>query len=146
MENINSNLHFKKLHNQAILPTRGSQYAAGLDLYSVGDVTIPARGQAPVAIGLSVAVPVGYYARVAPRSGLAFKQGINIMAGVVDSDYRGELICLLANHTDTDYQVKSGDRVAQLIIEQILLPNPIFVDDLPATVRGEGGFGSTGHN
>lgn len=137
-------LQFKKLDNQAILPTRGSVHAAGLDLYSIAQVSIPARGYTSVPTGLSVNIPVGFYGRIAPRSGLAAKFGIDTLAGVIDSDYRGELIVLLANHSDKDFQVSAGDRVAQFVIEQIILPEPIFVEELEQTQRGEGGFGSTG--
>lgn len=137
-------LQFKKLDNQAILPTRGSEHAAGLDLYSIVNVSIPARGYASVSTGLSVNIPIGFYGRIAPRSGLAAKFGIDTLAGVVDSDYRGELIVLLANHSDKDFNIAMGDRVAQFVIEQIILPEPIFVDELGVTQRGEGGFGSTG--
>lgn len=140
-------LPFKKLDDLAILPTRGSTEAAGLDLYASKITTIPSRGFIQVFTGLSVAIPHGYYGRIAPRSGLAVKFGIDTLAGVIDSDYRGEIICVLANHSDVDFEVKVGDRIAQFVIESIVLPKPIFVDgDLPDTDRGDDGFGSTGHN
>lgn len=139
-------IFFKKLNGKAVLPTRGSAHAAGLDLYSTEDVVIPARSRKGIPTGVAVSIPEGYYGRIAPRSGLAAKFGIDTLAGVVDQDYRGELICILANHTDQDFEVKVGDRVAQFIIEAIALPQPIFVDELPDTERGSGGFGSTGHN
>ena len=90
-------LRFKRLHAEAKLPTRGSPLAAGLDIYSVERVTIEAGGRAAVRTGLAVAIPVGFYGRVAPRSGLAVRHGIHTMAGVVDSSYRGELQVLLIN-------------------------------------------------
>lgn len=138
-------LNFKKLHEQAILPTRGSEQAAGLDLYSVENALIPAEGYATVRTGIAVAIPRGYYGRISPRSGLSAKHGIFTLAGVVDSDYRGELMCVLANHSVTDFEILAGDRIAQFVIESIILPEPIFVEELPDTERGEGGLGSTGY-
>lgn len=81
---------------------------------------------------------------VAPRSGLAWKHSIDVGAGVIDADYRGPVGVILFNHSDADFEVKVGDRIAQLIIEQIITPNVIEVDDLDSTERGAGGFGSTG--
>lgn len=144
MEKNLDKLAFKKLDEQAILPTRGSQFAAGLDLYASRDVTIPARGFVGVSTGLATAIPLGYYGRIAPRSGIAAKFGINTLAGVIDSDYRGELICVLGNHSDQDFEIKTGDRIAQFVIESIISPQPEFVNELPETSRGEHGFGSTG--
>jgi len=93
---------------------------------------------------LSIAIPRGTYARVAPRSGLAWKKFIDVGAGVVDYDYRGNVGVILFNHGDEDFEVKKGDRVAQLILEQILTPDVVECEDLDATERGAGGFGSTG--
>jgi len=93
---------------------------------------------------LAIAVPVGTYGRVAPRSGLAAKFFIDTGAGVIDADYRGMVKVLLFNHADMDYQVKEGDRIAQLIIEKIYTPEILEVEELEASVRGAGGFGSTG--
>ncbi len=146
MEQTDSQLFFKKLDEQATLPTRGSEFAAGLDLYASQPITIPARGFANVNTGVAVAVPLGFYGRIAPRSGLAVKFGIDTLAGVVDSDYRGEITCVLANHSDNDFVVNVGDRIAQFVIEAIILPTPEFTEELPQTARGTGGFGSTGHN
>lgn len=136
-------IHFKKLDEKATLPTRGSENAAGLDLYSVEELVIPAGKVGSVRTGLAVEIPEGYYGRVAGRSGLAAKSGIDALGGVVDRDYRGELICILANLAGNDFEVKVGDRIAQFIIESIILPVPIFVDELSDTIRGDGGFGST---
>lgn len=144
MNSDNSTIQFKKLQEQAILPTRGSSYAAGLDLYASSDVIVPARGYIGVPTGLATAIPEGFYGRIAPRSGLAAKFGIDTLAGVIDSDYRGELICVLANHSDIDFEVNVGDRIAQFVIEAIITPQPELVDDLEETSRGDSGFGSTG--
>lgn len=141
-----SQLPFKKLNENAILPTRGSKSAAALDLYACAGGVIPGHGFTSISTGIATAVPEGYYARIAPRSGLSAKHGIFTLAGVVDSDYRGEIICVLANHSDQDYVVEVGDRIAQMVIESIILPEPIFVEDLSETQRGAGGLGSTGIN
>nr|XP_051179131.1 deoxyuridine 5'-triphosphate nucleotidohydrolase-like [Lolium perenne] len=137
-------LKVKKLSENAILPRRGSALAAGYDLSSAVEVTVPARGKALVATDLSIAIPEGTYARVAPRSGLALKHSIDVGAGVIDADYRGPVGVVLFNHSEVDFAVKPGDRIAQLIIQVIATPEVAEVEDLDATLRGEGGFGSTG--
>ena len=109
---MNDTLKFLRLRPEAKLPTRGSEHAAGLDLYSVESVTLPARGRAAIKTGLSVAIPIGYYGRVAPRSGLAASYGIDTLAGVIDSDYRGEIVCLLVNHGDSAAHLEAGSRIA----------------------------------
>ncbi|KAH6816891.1 DUTP-PYROPHOSPHATASE-LIKE 1 [Perilla frutescens var. frutescens] len=137
-------LRVKKLSEKAILPSRASPLSAGYDLSSAAETRVPARGKALVPTDLSIAVPEGTYARIAPRSGLAWKHSIDVGAGVVDADYRGPVGVILFNHSDVDFEVKAGDRVAQLIIEKIVTPEVAEVDDLDSTARGDGGFGSTG--
>lgn len=137
-------LPFQKLHDAAQLPTRGSAQAAGLDLFSVEDVVLPPGGSRPVRTGLATAIPPGYYGRVAPRSGLAVKHAIDVLAGVIDSDYRGEIICILINHSAQPVTLAAGTRIAQLVVEAISTPAPVLVDSLDDTARGAGGFGSTG--
>jgi dUTP pyrophosphatase len=100
--------------------------------------------RASVRTGLAVNIPLGFYGRVAPRSGLAVRHGLDVLAGVIDSDYRGEIICALINHGDEAIQIDAGMRVAQLIIESILTPEPVWSEALSETERGQGGFGSTG--
>jgi len=140
-------LLIKRLSEKAKLPTRGSALAAGYDLYSAEKKVVPAHGKALIDTQLSIAVPPGTYGRVAPRSGLASKFMIDTGAGVVDADYRGVVFVLLFNHSDKDFQVEEGDRIAQIIIERIYTPKVQEVDDLEATVRGANGWGSTGgHN
>lgn len=134
----------KKLSEKAVLPTRGSSLSAGYDLSSAVVSKVPARGKALIPTDLSIAVPEGTYARIAPRSGLAWKHSIDVGAGVIDADYRGSVGVILFNYSDVDFEVKLGDRIAQLIIEKIVTPEVVEVEDLDATVRGEGGFGSTG--
>ncbi|XP_021725562.1 deoxyuridine 5'-triphosphate nucleotidohydrolase [Chenopodium quinoa] len=134
----------KKLSDKAVVPSRGSPFAAGYDLSSAVELKVPARGKALVPTDLSIAVPQGTYARVAPRSGLTWKHSIDVGAGVIDADYRGPVGVILFNHSDVDFEVKIGDRIAQLIIEKIITPDVFEVEDLDSTVRGAGGFGSTG--
>ncbi|KAE8675273.1 Deoxyuridine 5'-triphosphate nucleotidohydrolase [Hibiscus syriacus] len=137
-------LKVKRLSEKAVLPSRGSALAAGYDLSSATDTKVPARGKALIPTDLSISVPEGTYGRVAPRSGLAWKHSIDVGAGVIDADYRGPLGVILFNYSDVDFEVKVGDRIAQLIIEKIMTPDVLEVEDLDATTRGAGGFGSTG--
>ncbi|KAL2504107.1 Deoxyuridine 5'-triphosphate nucleotidohydrolase [Abeliophyllum distichum] len=141
---ITSFLRVKKLSEKAILPSRASPLSAGYDLSSASETKVPARGKALIPTDLSIAIPEGTYARIAPRSGLAWKHSIDVGAGVIDADYRGPVGVILFNHSDVDFEVKAGDRIAQLIIEKIVNPEVTEVDDLDSTVRGSGGFGSTG--
>nr|CAD1828166.1 unnamed protein product [Ananas comosus var. bracteatus] len=140
-------LRVKKLSQNAILPSRASALSAGYDLSSAVEATVPARGRALVATDLSISIPVETYARIGE-----FPSEIRVVVeardrrrgGVVDADYRGPVGVLLFNHSDLDFQVKAGDRIAQLIIERIMTPEVVEVLDLDSTARGEGGFGSTG--
>lgn len=135
----------KLLSPTAVSPARKSDEAAGYDICSDEDIMIPAGKQCLVSTGLSMQCPIGTYARVAPRSGLAVK-GIHVGAGVIDRDYRGEVKVLLVNHGESDFQIAKGDRVAQIVLEKIVTPESMVVETLPETTRGEGGFGSTGAN
>lgn len=137
-------LSFKSLHPDSILPTRGSLYAAGLDLYSIEDVRLDPHERRLVRTGLAVAIPDGHYGRIAPRSGLATRNGIDVLAGVIDSDYRGEIQCLLHNAGQEVVELPAQTKICQLIIEKIITPAAQWADDLPETKRGAGGFGSTG--
>jgi dUTP pyrophosphatase len=137
-------LYFKRLHPEARLPARGSAGAAGLDLCAVERVTIEPGARAAVRTGLAVAIPRGFYGRVAPRSGLAVRHGLDVLAGVIDSDYRGEILCALVNLGREPFEVEPGARVAQLVVEAVATPEPVWAEDLEETARGAGGFGSTG--
>ncbi|CAG9938409.1 unnamed protein product [Clonostachys rosea f. rosea IK726] len=108
------------------------------------DTTVPARGKVLVSTDISIACPAGTYGRIAPRSGLASKNFIDTGAGVIDADYRGEVKVLLFNHAETDFEIKEGDRIAQLVLERIYTPDVVEVQELEESVRGAGGFGSTG--
>jgi dUTP pyrophosphatase len=130
----------------AIVPTRGSDGAVGYDLYSTEDTTVPCQaGRALVGTGITVVLPQGVYGRVAPRSGLAVKHCINVGAGVIDPDYTGEIKVVLFNHGDKDFEVKKGDRIAQLVLERCETPPIEEISIVEDTERGSGGFGSTGN-
>jgi len=137
-------LRFKQLNPRAVLPKRGSALAAGLDVCSIEDLKIDPKQRVMARTGLAVAVPQGFYGRVAPRSGLAAKNGLDVLAGVIDSDYRGEVCCLLYNTGDETINLPAGSKICQLIVEQIITPEAEWAADLDETARGAGGFGSTG--
>src|SRR5258707_13961709 len=107
-------LRFLKLHSDATLPTRGSAQSAGLDLYAIEDLELQPGGRTAVRTGLAVAIPAGYYGRVAPRSGLAVKNGLDVLAGGIDSDYRGESRCALIKFCGPAIRNNAGIRVASL--------------------------------
>ena len=111
-----------RLTENAIIPTRGSTRAAGPDLYSAYDITVPARGLVSVVTDLQIHVPEGYYGRIAPRSGLALHHHIDVGAGVIDEDYRGNVTVILFNHSDKLFVINRSDRVAQLICEKVYYP------------------------
>lgn len=137
-------LKVKLLSPHAKAPTRSSSRAAGYDLYASEDLSIAGNFRMLVPTDISLAIPAGHYGRIAPRSGLALNHGIDVGAGVVDEDYRGHVQVLLINTRATNFSVRRGDRIAQLILERIATPPLVIVDELDETVRGEAGFGSTG--
>ena len=137
------NLEIELRHPDAKVPTRESSGAAGYDLYSVEEVCILPKDRAIVSIGLAMRIPLDCFGHILPRSSLAAKHGIQVMAGVIDSDYRGVVKVVLYNSSPLQYLCKKGDRIAQLVLQQIATP-PIKVKRLDATERGAGGFGSTG--
>ena len=132
------------LSDSAFLPTRGSQYSAGLDLYAPCPGEIKPLERLLVPLDISIELPLGTFGHILPRSGLALKYGIHVGAGVIDSDYRGNLGVLLFNLGDQPFSFKEGDRIAQLVVktyEHVSIEN---VDDISDTNRGENGFGSSG--
>ncbi|SRR6266550_954395 len=135
---------FKRLADQAMLPTRGSAESAGLDLYSIDDLTIAPKQRVLARTGLAVAIPEGYYGRIAPRSGLALRTGLDVLSGVIDADYRGEIGCLLYNTGDETINLPARSKICQLIIEKIITPEAVWANEINETDRGSGGFGSTG--
>lgn len=138
-------ISFKKLDSKAIAPSRQNPSDAGADLRSVVDLIIPPMTRALVKTGLSIELPEGFYGRIAPRSGLALNHGIDVMAGVIDSSYRGE-ICIILFNTDQNnpFGIRSGDRIAQLIIEKHYNFPFIESDCLNSSDRSNSGFGSSG--
>jgi dUTP pyrophosphatase len=140
-------LAFKRLDPDAELPTRAHPGDAGYDLRSVVDLDVLPGERAFVSTGVAVAIPDGYAGLVLPRSGLASRQGLTLAnsPGLIDAGYRGELICAVVNlDRGTAVRISRGDRVAQLVV--VPIPDLVagWTDDLPATARGDGGFGSTG--
>ncbi len=139
-------IRIKKLTEEAIIPTSGSKYAAGYDLYAVkGEVFLPQQ-TIKMSTGLAVEIPEGYFGGIFARSGLATKFGLRPAncVGVVDSDYRGELIVALHNDSNKTQWVEKGERIGQLVVLPYLPIEFEEVDSLEETERGEGGFGSTG--
>ena len=134
--------HFEGLD----LPEYATEGAAGMDVLAAEDVTLSPGGRHAVATGLALAIPPGYEIQVRPRSGLALKHGITVpnTPGTIDSDYRGELKVILINHGATDFAIRRGDRIAQLVLAPVVRASWLKVDELDDTTRGEGGFGSTG--
>jgi len=133
-----------KLDKRAKIPTKGSKFAAGFDLYALEGGCIAPRMRLLISTGITVAIPQGWYGRIAPRSGLAHNFGIDVLAGVIDSDYRSEVKVILMNHGSGDYKFEAGDRIAQLVPEFCGVWQIEEVDSLNETTRGAGGFGSTG--
>ena len=141
-------INVKKLNKLAKLPTRGSEYAAGYDLYAAtaGPIEIQPHTTIKIGTGLSFELPQGTFAAIFPRSGIATKRGLRPAncVGVVDSDYRGEILVPLYNRSREDKTVEPGERIAQLVITPVLLPDVEETDLLSSTERGAGGFGSSG--
>ena len=141
-------LRIKKLRENAQMPTYGSEYAAGADMYAAidGAVTIAPNETKFIPTGLAFEIPEGYAGFIYARSGLACKKGLAPAnkVGVVDADYRGEVMVALHNHGTEAQTVEAGERIAQMIIAPFITANFIFSDELDDTVRGAGGFGSTG--
>ncbi|HVF51459.1 MAG TPA: dUTP diphosphatase [Pyrinomonadaceae bacterium] len=137
-------LRCRRLDPRARLPARGSEAAAGLDIHCLEDLRIEPKARALARTGLAVAIPVGFYGRIAPRSGLAARAGLDVLSGVIDADYRGEIICVLYNTGDAAIELPQGSKMCQLIIEKIITPECVWADELDETARGAGGFGSTG--
>ena len=139
-------LRFKKIHTDATLPSYAHASDAGMDVRSVEDVTVPAKGRVLVHTGLVMLLPPMYEAQVRPRSGLALKHVITVLntPGTIDSGYRGEVGVILANFGDSDFQVKKGDKVAQIVVAPVVQAEIEEVSEIDETDRGAGGFGSTG--
>lgn len=144
-------VRFRILDERATVPNRGSEQAAGLDLAAClpadqASLTLDPGQIAVVPTGLAIAIPDGYEGQVRPRSGLATKRGITVpnAPGTIDADYRGELRVALINLSKEPQTIEHGDRIAQLVIAPVAMCEVVVVEDLDETVRGVGGFGSTG--
>ena len=135
---------FVKISPDSFSPVKSSEQAAGYDLFCIENKDIPPMDRALVRTGLKIQVPVGCYGRLAPRSGLAWKHGIFINAGVIDSDFRGEIKVIMVNVSNTTFQIKKGMKICQLICEKIVYPQVKEVLCLSETKRSGNGFGSSG--
>ena len=141
------NVKIKKLSENAIIPTYGSPFSAGADLYSaMDDVTIAPHTTILIKTGIALELPIGFVGLIYARSGLASKRGLAPAnkVGVIDCDYRGEVMVALHNHSEVAQYIAKGERIAQLVITPYVVADFEETDELSETVRGEGGFGSTG--
>ena len=145
---MNFCVNIKKLNGKAVVPTYGSEFSAGADIYACegGDITIAPGETRLVHTGISMAIPQGYVGLIYARSGLASKRGLAPAnkVGVIDSDYRGEIMVALHNHSNEAQTVCDGERIAQMVFTAYMGASFCEVEELDATQRGEGGFGSTG--
>ena len=145
------NINYKKIDPKAIMPTKGSKYSAGVDLYAVckrvSGMQILPRNTVKIKTGIAIEIPEGYFGAIFARSGMATNKGLRPAncVGVIDSDYRGEIIVPLYNDSDECRTIRSGDRVAQLVVLPFLNMEMNEVEELSDTERGDGGFGSTGN-
>ena len=143
-------IKFFKTHPDAVLPERNHKDSftgdSGYDVTSVEDTIIPAKGAAVVPVGLKLAyLPPGVWIRIESRSGLQFKHGLQAFNGIIDNQYRGDMGIRVLNHSDKDYTVKKGDRVAQLVLYHLVTTEASWSETVHKTERGEKGFGSSGN-
>jgi len=143
-----ANINIKKLNDNAIVPTRGSNYAAGYDLYAniTKPITILPHYTAKIGTGIAMEIPEGYFGGIFARSGLATKYGLrpSNCVGIIDSDYRGEIIVALHNDSNLSQEIRPNERIAQLVLIPFIAINFNTVNELSDTERSDGGFGSTG--
>jgi len=139
-------LEFKKLHPDAIVPKRAHDSDAGMDVYTIEDIRIPARGDMITGLGLACKFPKGHALLVYNKSGRATKLKLDKGAEVIDAGYRGEIHVHLFNHSDVNVVIRKGEKIAQLILVPIWAGQPVEVEELDETERGDGGFGSSGLN
>ena len=144
------NLKIKKISKFAQLPTYATEGAAGMDLYAANEepITLAPLERKLIPLGFTMELPTGYEAQIRPRSGMAIKRGITLSncVGTVDEDYRGEVCVGVVNLSREEYTIQTGDRIAQMVVAPVTKAIIIEADELAETVRGEGGFGSTGYN
>ena len=139
-------LKIKKLNREAIIPAYQTSLAAGFDLHSIQDCVIKPMERKLIKTGLAFEIEEGYEVQIRPRSGLAFKYGVSVLnsPGTIDADYRGEIMVLLINLGNEEFEIKKGDRIAQAVVVPVIQAEFEEVDKLSDTERGKGGFGSTG--
>lgn len=141
-------IKISRQHPKARLPEYMSAEAAGMDLYACmeTDIVLAPGKRVLVATGIAIALPAGFEAQIRPRSGLALKHGVTLLnsPGTIDADYRGMVSVIMVNHGDRDFIVSHGQRIAQMVIAPVSRGRWRLVDELPATIRGAGGFGHTG--
>lgn len=140
-------LKVKKIHPDAVIPKYANYGDAGLDLYSVEDYVVNPGDHILVKTGLQLEIPMGFESQIRPRSGLALKHRITVLnsPATIDSGYRGELGIIIINHGDEDFEIKKGDKIAQLVIAKHEIAEVMEVEELFPSQRGTGGFGSTGN-
>jgi dUTP pyrophosphatase len=133
-----------KVEGPGALPVYATDGAAGADLRALAETVLEPGARAAVATGVRLQIPAGYVGLIWPRSGLAVRHGIDTLAGVIDSDYRGEVLVVLVNHGAETVRIAAGDRIAQVLFQKVERARMVAADALDATGRGEGGFGSSG--
>lgn len=138
----------KLLNDNARIPVKSTEHSAGFDIFSSEDTVLEKRTHKLISTGVTIQMPLDMEAQIRPRSGLAAKNGITVLnsPGTIDADYRGEIKIILINHSDIDFNIKIGDRLAQMVFSRVMDISFEEVADLSETKRGEGGFGSTGVN
>lgn len=138
------NIPIQKLHPDAIVPQTAHAHDAGFDLHSIEDYELQPNERKLFKTGIAMSIPQGYVGLIWPRSGLSFKRGVDILGGVIDAGYRGDIGVILLNTGAIPLVVKKGERIAQMLIQPIVLPSFVEVENLDETDRGAGGFGSSG--
>lgn len=143
---LGDKLKIKCIHEAAVLPTRANESDAGMDLYAIEDQLIEPGEAALIATGIQIELPRGTEAQIRPRSGLALKHSITVLnsPGTIDEGYRGEVKVILINHGKAAFQVEKGMRIAQMVVAPVLAIEVVQVEELSATIRDKGGFGSSG--
>lgn len=136
-------LPVRRLHNDAVLPVRAHPEDAGMDLTTIESVTLPPGKSVMLATGWAISIPTGQAGIIEPRSKLSSRKGLTVLARVIDSPYREEIVISMINVSDKDIEIRKGDKVAQLVVHYISLDNPVEVDFLPETERGAKGIKST---
>lgn len=141
-----NNIRIKLLNNDAKMPVKATEHSSGFDLFSSEEKILKSKKFELISTGISIELQPGFEAQIRPRSGLAAKNGITVLntPGTIDADYRGEIKVILINHSDTDFFITKGMRIAQMIFSNVININLILSDELNSTIRSSGGFGSTG--